>query len=151
MTSAKTATLNEKERIALHGVSEALVLIRNLAAAPFSTESLKIIHDLADAFHNVPAHCAGPEQQRDANAFLIEAAMRNAAKTCLDHGFNFTPAIREHWTSNVETLEAELAAAGVDPHASYGAIAATAGSWFATMSANEKASLIATMHSRLST
>lgn len=86
-------TLSKMEQIALHGASEALVIIRKLASAPITPESQKAIRDLADAFHNVPAHCAGPAQQRQANAFLIDAALRHATKACVEHGFTFTPAL----------------------------------------------------------
>lgn len=86
-------TLSKTEQIALHGASEALVIIRKLASSPITPESQKAIYDLADAFHNVPAHCAGPAQQREANAFLIDAALRHAARICLEHGFTFTPAL----------------------------------------------------------
>lgn len=86
-------TLGKTEQIALHGASEALVLIRALASAPIMSESQKAIRNLADAFHNVPAHCAGPKQQRGANTFRVDVAFPNAAKTCLEHGFIFTPAL----------------------------------------------------------
>jgi hypothetical protein len=86
-------TLSKTEQIALHGASDALVLIRSLASAPITPESQKAIHDLADAFHNVPGHCAGQKQQREANTFLVDAALSNGAKTCLQHGFTFTPAL----------------------------------------------------------
>lgn len=92
MSDTTDNALDEKEQIALRGTSEASVLIRKLASAPISAESQKMIRDLAGAFHNAPRHCAAPKQQRHATAFLIDAALQQAAKTCLDHRFEFAPA-----------------------------------------------------------
>ncbi|MDQ1817789.1 hypothetical protein RBA41_31260 [Massilia sp. CCM 9210] len=78
--------LNETEQTALRAASEAFVLIRMLTARPMSPEAQQIIHDMADAFHNVPEQCAGGAEQRKANAFLIQAAVRNGVKAYNKHG-----------------------------------------------------------------
>lgn len=86
MSAPNTEVLSETEQTALRAASEAFVLIRMLTARPMSTEAQQIIHDMANAFHNVPEHCAGGAAQRKANAFLIEAAVRDAAKAYNKHG-----------------------------------------------------------------
>lgn len=53
--------------------------------------------------------------------------------------------MRDYWSENAVKLQAELQAAGLDTNAADEVIAANAGGWFAAMSANEKASVIATM------
>lgn len=78
--------LSETEQSALRAASEAFVLIRMLASRPMTSDAQQIIRDMADAFHNIPAHCAGPAEQRQANAFLIEAGIRNAIRAHNKHG-----------------------------------------------------------------
>lgn len=80
------SALNETEQSALRAASEAFVLIRMLASRPMSSEAQQIIRDMANAFHNIPAHCAGSVEQRQANAFLIEAGIRDAISAHNKHG-----------------------------------------------------------------
>ena len=86
MSDIKTEALDETEQTALSAASEAFVLIRMLTAGPMSPEAWKIVHDMADAFHNVPDYCAGPAQQRIANAFLLESGLRMAIDAYNKHG-----------------------------------------------------------------
>ncbi|NTB05884.1 hypothetical protein [Agrobacterium tumefaciens] len=86
MNIIKPEALDETEQIALRAASEAFVLIRLLTVRAMSPESWKIIHDVADAFHNVPDHCAAPAQQRTANAFLLESGLRRAIDAYNKHG-----------------------------------------------------------------
>jgi hypothetical protein len=86
MSGTKPETLNETERTALRAASEAFVLIRMLTARPMTPEALKAIHDMADAFHNVPDYCAMPAQQRAANSFLLEAGLRHGIDAFDKHG-----------------------------------------------------------------
>lgn len=78
--------LNETEQAALRAASEAFVLIRMLASRPMTSEAQQVIRDMADAFHNIPAHCAGQAEQRQANAFLMEAGIRDAIRAHNKHG-----------------------------------------------------------------
>ncbi|NTB05886.1 hypothetical protein [Agrobacterium tumefaciens] len=55
--------------------------------------------------------------------------------------------MHNYWTNNAEKLQAELVAAGIEPGAAEDVIATNAGGWFAALSANEKASVIASMRS----
>ncbi|GAB2880973.1 hypothetical protein GCM10027277_57570 [Pseudoduganella ginsengisoli] len=81
-----STALNETEKSALRAASEAFLLIRMLASRPMSGEAQQIIRDMADAFHNVPVHCAGSVEQRQANAFLIEDAIRDAIRAQNKYG-----------------------------------------------------------------
>lgn len=58
--------------------------------------------------------------------------------------------MRDYWTDNAMKLQVELTAAGIELSAADDVIAANAGGWFASMSANEKASVIATMRNLVS-
>lgn len=53
--------------------------------------------------------------------------------------------MNSYWTGSAAKLQAELAAAGIELNAADEVIAANAGRWFAELSANTKASVIATM------
>lgn len=86
MNNINPEALNETEQTALRAASEAFVLIRMLTARPMSSEAWKVVHDVADAFHNVPEHCAAPAQQRAANAFLLESGLRRAIDAYNKHG-----------------------------------------------------------------
>lgn len=86
MNNTKPEALNETEQTALRAASEAFVLIRMLTARPMSPEGWKIIHDMANAFHNIPDYCAVPAQQRTANAFLLESGLRQAIDAYNKHG-----------------------------------------------------------------
>jgi hypothetical protein len=86
MSDTKPEALNETERTALRAASEAFVLIRLLTSRPMTPDAWKAIHDMADAFHNVPEYCAGPAQQRAANSFLLEAGLRHGVDAFDKHG-----------------------------------------------------------------
>lgn len=75
------------ERDALRAVSEALVIIRTLAQQPMTKAKQSAIHDLADAFHNIPAHLATFGQQRELNAFLLDAGVKRAQAVYHQYGF----------------------------------------------------------------
>jgi hypothetical protein len=53
--------------------------------------------------------------------------------------------MRDYWTETAAKLQAELEAAGIELSAADDVIGANAGGWFAALSANAKASVIATM------
>lgn len=79
--------LSLEERKALRAVSEALVIIRTLAQQPMTEAKQAAIHDLADAFHNIPDHLATIGQHREANAFLLDAGIERARTVYHQHGF----------------------------------------------------------------
>lgn len=78
--------LTIEERSALRAASEALTLIRQLARGPITEESQAVIHDLAEAFHNIPEHFAGSGEQRSANAFLLKLGIEQAQIAYRHHG-----------------------------------------------------------------
>jgi hypothetical protein len=78
--------LTIEERNAHRAASEAFTLIRQLARGPITKESQTIIHDLADAFHNIPEFFAGPFEQRSANAFLLKSGIEQAQMAYRHHG-----------------------------------------------------------------
>lgn len=53
--------------------------------------------------------------------------------------------MNDYWTEKATKLQAELVKCNLGADAADDVIAANAGGWFAAMSANEKASVIATM------
>lgn len=79
-------TLNDRERLALQLTSEALTTIRRLATRPITREGQQAIHDLADAFHNIPALAAGGPESRDANRFLLDHTLADAPEVYRRHG-----------------------------------------------------------------
>lgn len=87
------------ERDALRAVSEALVIIRSLARQPITKAKQSAIHDLADAFHNVPAHLATFGQQRELNAFLLDAGVKRARAVYHQYGF------RSQYLASVDPTE----------------------------------------------
>jgi hypothetical protein len=86
LSDTKPEALNEAEQTALRAASEAFVLIRMLTARPMTPEAWQVVHDMANAFHNVPEYCAGPAQQRAANSFLLEAGLRQGIDAFDKHG-----------------------------------------------------------------
>jgi hypothetical protein len=55
----------------------------------------------------------------------------------------------DYWTESAAKLQAELAARGVKPDATDDVIVANASDWFAGLSENTKASVIATMRNQV--
>ncbi len=77
--------LTTQERLALDATAEALAMIRSLASGPIGDDNRKAIFELADAFINIPAHAAGPAEQRAANAFLLSSGIDQARRAHKQH------------------------------------------------------------------
>lgn len=79
--------LTHEERTALRAATEALTTIRQLTSrGPVDDTTRAVIHDLADAFHNIPEHCAGEPEQRAANSFLLKSGIEQAQINYRHHG-----------------------------------------------------------------
>lgn len=87
-TETTNGELSKTEQSALRAASEAFVLIRRLTSQPLSREGRQVIHDLADAFHNIPEYCAGSVDDRKETAFLLEAGISDAIEANKKHGLS---------------------------------------------------------------
>lgn len=68
--------MNSLEQDALQQLGRTLLHIRMLARGPVTAETGQVIHDLADALHNVPGAIAGNDPSKDE---LLRAALSDAA------------------------------------------------------------------------
>ena len=68
--------MNSLEQEALQQLGRTLLHIRMLARGPLTAETGQIIHDLADALHNVPGAIVGTDPSKGE---LLRAALSDAA------------------------------------------------------------------------
>ncbi|HBO7954682.1 TPA: hypothetical protein ACKPYT_004655 [Pseudomonas aeruginosa] len=68
--------MNSLEKDALQQLGRTLLHIRMLARGPVTPETGQVIHDLADALHNVPGAIVGTDPSKDE---LLRAALSDAA------------------------------------------------------------------------
>jgi hypothetical protein len=74
--------LNDNERDALRLVSRVLVDIRLACRGPVTPKVVRLIHDLADAVHNIPdVACRKTLQEHNDLKFLMDAGIRRVQET----------------------------------------------------------------------